>query len=99
MSNNGKGAVLLSASDFSHTPTQPDDMSDEFYASAIYGTNLPSNTGYSPSGNISAGSFFTSSIKSFIGDTSNLVLNSVGHNIIIKHIQLIILVQVQQLVQ
>ena len=81
MSNNGKGAVLLSASDFSHTPTQPSDMSDEFYASAIYGTRYPLNTGYSVSGNISAGDFITDSIKGFIDDTANVVANSVGHRL------------------
>lgn len=38
-SNAGKGAVLLAASEFSHTPAQPSDMSDEFYKSAYQGTS------------------------------------------------------------
>ena len=34
-----KGSVLLSVSNFSHTPNKPDDMSDAFYNSAYLGTS------------------------------------------------------------
>lgn len=37
-SNAAKGAVLLAASEFSHTPAQPSDMSDDFYKAAYNGT-------------------------------------------------------------
>ena len=37
--NAAKGAVLLNASDFSHSPAQPDDMDDSFYAAAESGTS------------------------------------------------------------
>lgn len=38
-SNAAKGAVLLDASEFSHFPSQPEDMNDEFYNSAYKGTS------------------------------------------------------------
>lgn len=39
---NAKGAVLLSVTDFSHTPDKPDDMSDSFYSEAYKGTSSSS---------------------------------------------------------
>lgn len=38
-SDAGKGAILLSASEFSHTPEQPEDMDDSFYEAAYRGTS------------------------------------------------------------
>lgn len=35
----GRGTILLSASDFSHAPSKPSDMSSDFYESAYKGTS------------------------------------------------------------
>lgn len=40
--NAAKGAVLLSASEFSHTPAQPEDMDEAFYTAALTGTSSSS---------------------------------------------------------
>ena len=85
MNNNGKGAVLLSVSNFSHYPNKPKDMSDEFYQYALYGTSYPphSLSGYSSSGNIAEGTNMSlpKSIKGYVDDTFNVVANSVGHRL------------------
>ena len=85
---NGKGAVLLASSNFSHYPTQPEDMDDTFFKEATYGTSYPPfsdlDSGiYGIGGNIAYGTDLTlpKSIKGYIDDTSNVVANSVGHRL------------------
>ncbi len=85
LSNNAKGSVLLSVSNFSHYPSKPADMSEEFYKYALYGTSYPpySLSGYSSSGNIAEGTnmVLPKSIKGYMDDTFNVVSNSVGHRL------------------
>ena len=85
---NGKGAVLLAKSNFSHTPNKPADMDDTFFTEATYGTSYPpyeywGTDIYGVSGNIAYGTNLSlpKSIKGYIDDTSNVVLNSVGHRL------------------
>ena len=72
------GAVLLTVSEFSHTPSQPADMSDEFYQEALFATS---------SSNISGGREPVEFIHSLMSDTDGMTidpnamtnLRTVGH--------------------
>lgn len=64
------GAVLLAASEFSHSPSQPTDMEDSFYKTAKSATS---------SSNISAGSTLTGAIDSFMDDSDTSNINVLGH--------------------
>lgn len=64
------GAVLLAASDFSHTPKQPADMDDEFYRKASNATS---------SSNIYAGMPFLRTLDGFMDDSDAGNVSRVGH--------------------
>ena len=72
------GAILLTVSEFSHTPSQPADMSDEFYQEALFATS---------SSNISGGREPVEFIHSLMSDTDGMTidpnamtnLRTVGH--------------------
>lgn len=64
------GAVLLAASDFSHTPSQPSGMSSEFYTTAKDATS---------SSNIYAGRTLISAVDGFMDDSDASNIERVGH--------------------
>ena len=64
------GAVLLAASEFSHSPSQPADMEDSFYQAAKSATG---------SSNISAGSTLTGAVDSFMDDSDASNVDALGH--------------------
>ena len=64
------GAVLLAASDFSHTPSQPSDMDDGFYRQGREATS---------SSNIYAGQTLTGAIDGFMDDSDDSNIDRLGH--------------------
>ena len=83
LERNQKGAVLLAASDqFSHYPSKPSDMSDEFFAEGRKGTGAGVETingvKYKWEGNISASSSLAPAIEGYVDDHYN-VNPDVGH--------------------
>ena len=83
MERNQKGAVLLQASgEFSHTPTQPSDMDDEFYNEAFDGCNAKYEIGDIYSGNISSGNrTLYEAVDGYVNDIYNIssMYGAVGH--------------------
>ena len=75
------GAVLLAASEFSHTPAQPADMSNDFYQKG-YASTSTSNIHYSGIGGsaISTGSYvLAKSTDGFMDDSDGHNVDRVGH--------------------
>lgn len=75
------GAVLLAASEFSHTPAQPADMSNDFYQKG-YASTSTSNIHYSGTGGstISTGSYvLAKSTDGFMDDSDMYNIDRVGH--------------------
>lgn len=64
------GAVLLAASDFSHSPAQPADMDGSFYQTASEATG---------SSNICAGRSLTGSVDAFMDDSDAGNIDRLGH--------------------
>ncbi len=65
------GAVLIAASEFSHYPTQPADMDDDFYNKGLAATS---------SSNLSSGNRdISSSISAFMSDSDSYNIEDVGH--------------------
>ena len=64
------GAVLLAASDFSHSPAQPADMDGIFYQTASEATG---------SSNICAGRSLTGSVDAFMDDSDAGNIDRLGH--------------------
>lgn len=64
------GAILLSVSGFSHTPSRPSDMDSSFYSTAKSATS---------SSNISAGRTLTSAVDGFMDDSSASNIDRLGH--------------------
>ena len=83
MERNQKGAVLLKASgEFSHEPSQPADMDDEFYSEAYDGCNAKAETGDTYSGNIAYGNkALYEAVDGYVDDMSNVstYYGAVGH--------------------
>lgn len=83
MERNQKGAVLLKASgEFSHEPSQPADMDDEFYNEAYDGCNAKAEAGDTYSGNISYGNRAPyEAVDGYVNDMSNIstMYGAVGH--------------------
>ena len=79
MSYNAKGAVLLSASNFSHYPNKPYDMDTNFFEAATEGTALAK--GYQTSGNIFSGDYLPNTIGGYIDDVYNINSNNIGHRL------------------
>lgn len=75
------GAVLLAASEFSHTPAQPADMSNDFYQKG-YASTSTSNIHYSGTGGsaISTGSYvLAKATDGFMDDSDMYNVDRVGH--------------------
>lgn len=68
------GAVLVAASEFSHYPSQPGDMDDNFYSTAKSATSS-SNLSYSYLG----GGGMSAAVDSFMGDSDASNIDRVGH--------------------
>lgn len=75
MERSQKGAVVLAATnELTHYPSQPGDMSDEFYDEAFAGVNAD----FDYSGNVCWDYSLRDYIKGYIDDTNNL-MGDVGH--------------------
>lgn len=75
------GAVLLAASEFSHTPAQPADMSSDFYQKGYAATNT-SNIHYSGNSgsSTSTGNYvLAKSTDGFMDDSDGYNVDRVGH--------------------
>ncbi|MBQ7500771.1 MAG: S-layer homology domain-containing protein [Clostridia bacterium] len=64
------GSVLLSVSDFSHTPEKPDDMDDDFYNIAFGATSTS---------NLYDGEPLLVTLAGFMDDSDNVNINKLGH--------------------
>lgn len=64
------GAVLLAASQFSHSPPKPDDMDDDFYEKGKTATS---------SSNIASGYSLTRAIDGFMNDSDSGNISRLGH--------------------
>ncbi len=64
------GAVLLTASQFSHTPSRPSDMSEDFYEKGYSATS---------SSNLYAGRTLMGTPAGFMQDTDSVNINVLGH--------------------
>jgi hypothetical protein len=65
------GAVMLTVTEFSHTPTQPEGMSDSFYDIAYDGTS---------SGNLAGGiKPLSSAVKGLVDDEDEFNIDRLGH--------------------
>ena len=75
------GAVLLAASEFSHTPAQPSDMNSDFYQKG-YAATSTSNIHYTGTSgsSISTGSYvLAKSTDGFMDDSDGYNVDRVGH--------------------
>lgn len=82
MTRNQKGAVISKANgEISHYPSQPSDMTDDFYSEAYDGCNAKAKDGDTYSGNVSYGDKIPyEAIRGFISDINNITYGSAtGH--------------------